>query len=184
MGKKSCIVVMNVLYYVAFVALIAILILPHTTIFYSWRLFDPFSKRVNTKTVYLTVGEEYRIRLLQINKRLHYYSSDFKVADVDDNGIVGAYRPGKVIITIKAKKATYKYRFYVMKLNRKKLVIRKSSIHKLSLKGVHFGVRWKSSNANVASVNRFGLVHGKRKGTAYITVSAGGRKLKCKVYVR
>ena len=80
------------------------LILPHTTIFYSWRLFEPFTKHVNTKTVYMTVGEEYTIRLFQINKRVNYYSTDIKVADVSRDGIVTAFRPGKTVIVMKQKK--------------------------------------------------------------------------------
>lgn len=184
MGKKRWIAVMNILYYAAFAVLIAMLILPHTTIFHSWRLFDPFLKRVNTKTVYLTVGEQYQIKILQINKRFQYYSSDFKVAEVSGNGAVTAYRPGKTIVSIKNNKEIYKYQFYVWKLSKKKLVMRQSSIRKLSLEGIHSGVRWKSANANIATVNRFGWVHGRRKGKTYIIATAGGKKLKCKVYVK
>lgn len=184
MSKKGCLVAMNALYYLTLLALIAMLILPHTTIYYGWKLSEPFEKKVNTKTVYLTVGEQYKIKLFQINKRAHYYSSDIKVADVAGTGVVTAYRPGKTIVSIKQKNETYKYRIYVVKLSKKRIVMRKSSLQKLSVKGVNFGVRWKSHDPDIATVNRFGWVKGKQRGKTYIIAYAGGKKLKCTVRVK
>ncbi|HAU86749.1 MAG TPA: hypothetical protein DCW90_15030 [Lachnospiraceae bacterium] len=184
MRKKGWLVVMNVLYYLTLIALIAMMILPHTTIFYNRRLFDPFDKKVNTKTVYLTVGEQYKIKLFTINKRAHYYSSDIKVADVAGTGVVTAFHPGKTIVSIKQKKETYKYRIYVVKLNKKRTVVRRSFLRKLSVKGVNSGVRWKSHDPEIASVNRFGWVKGKRRGKTYIIATVHGKKLKCVVRVK
>lgn len=184
MGKRSVLVIMNILYYLAFIALILMLILPHTTIYYNWSIFDPFGKRVNTKTVYLTTGEKYQISLFKMKRQAGYNSSDFKVAGVTGTGLVTAYRPGKTIISAKLKEDTYKYRIYVVKLNRKKIKMRSSQFRKLTVKGKHSGVRWKSGNSRIASVNRFGWVKGKHKGKVIITATVGGRKLRCKVYVK
>lgn len=184
MSKKGCLVAMNVLYYLTLIALIAMLILPHTTIYYRWRISDPFEKKVNTKTVYLTVGEQYKIRLFKINKRAHYSSSDFKVAGVVGTGVITAYRPGKTIVSVKQKNQTYKYRIYVVKLSKKRIVMRHSSIRKLSVKGVNSKVRWKSHDPDIATVNRFGWVKGKRKGKTYVIANVGGKKLKCTVRVK
>lgn len=184
MGKRGLLILMNLLYYLAFFALIFMLILPHTTIFYNWSIFDPFGKRVNTKTVYLTVGEQYQIKLFKVNRQASYKSSDFKVANVMGNGIVTAYRPGKTIVSVVQKEETYKWRIYVVKLKKTKLKLRPSQIRKLTVKGKSSGVRWKSENSYVATVNRFGWVKGKHKGSTIIVAKVGGRKLKCRVYVK
>lgn len=184
MKKNGYLVLMNILYYLTLFALIAALILPHTTIFYSWSIFDSYAKRANTKTVYLNPGERYQIQLFKINKRARYYSQDMKVADVRNTGVITAFRPGKTIISIKQDKETYKYRIYVVKLNKEKLTLREGKIRKLSLKGRQFGVRWKSSNRKVVTVNRYGWVKGKEKGKAYVVASVGGKELRCKVSVR
>ncbi|SES91550.1 Ig-like domain-containing protein [[Clostridium] polysaccharolyticum] len=184
MKKNGCLVVVNVLYYLALFLLITTLILPHTAIFYSWRIFDPYTKRANTKTVYMMPGERYQIHLFKINKSARYESSDMKVADVMDMGVITAFRPGKTIISIKQNQEIYKYRIYVVKLNKKKLILRNGSIRKLRLKGRQSGVRWKSTNRKVVTVSRYGWVKGKEKGKAYVVASVGGIKVRCKVFVR
>lgn len=45
-------------------------------------------------------------------------------------------------------------------------------------------VSWKSSNKKVATVSELGLVKGIKKGTAVITATVRGKKLKCKVVVK
>lgn len=184
MKKKTCLVFMNIVYYVAFAVLILMLILPHTTVYYRWNFLSSFVNKVNTKTVYLVTGERYQIKLFEVNKRVTYHSSDIKVADVNISGQILAYRAGKTIVTIKGDKIEGNYRVYVLKLNKKKLKLKVSGVRKLSVKGKLTGVRWKSSNPSVATVNRFGWVKGKKKGTTWITAKVKGKKLKCKVYVK
>ena len=46
------------------------------------------------------------------------------------------------------------------------------------------GLKFKSSNNAVATVNSKGVVKGIRKGTAVITVQSGAKKLTCKVTVK
>lgn len=184
MNQKMGLILMNVLYYLALFVLVMMLILPHTKIYYSFNLFDSFDRRANTKTVYLQAGKSYQISLFRIKKTASYKSSDFKVATVSGTGLVTAFRPGKTIVTIKQKNKTYKYQFYVIKLNKKKLRMRAGRLRKLSVKGVHFGVHWKSADRRIATVNRFGWVKGKKKGTTCVIATVAKHKLRCKVYVR
>lgn len=184
MKKNACLLLMNVLYYMGIAVLIIMLIMPHTSIFYSWDVCKPFAKKVNNKTVYLLEGEQYRIHLFGINKRVSYKSSDFKVAEVSSIGIVYAHKAGKTIISIKQGDVVNKYRIYVLKLSKTKLTVKVNQSKKLKVQGKLMGIRWKSSNKKIVMVNRFGRVQGKRKGSAYVTAIVKGKKLRCKVTVK
>lgn len=184
MKKNICLLLMNILYYLGIAVLIIMLIMPHTSMFYRWDVFKPFVKKVNNKTVYLLEGEQYRIRLFGINRRVSYKSSDFKVAEVSGIGIVYAKKAGSAIISIKQGEVVNKYRIYVLKLNKTKLRVRVNQSKKLKVQGKMIGVRWRSSDKKIVTVNRFGRVKGKCKGSAYVTAVVKGKKLRCKVTVK
>lgn len=183
MKKSACLIGMNVLYYAALAALVFMLILPHTSIAYRWDIFSSYSDRVNSKTIYLRKGERYKIDFFGVSDTVDYRSSDFKVACVERMGIVTALKTGKTYIEIKRPDSVSKYRVYVIGLNRKRLKMHISEFKKLSVKGYSGKVNWKSSNKKVVSVNRFGWLHSKKKGTAVITVKVKGIELACKVTV-
>ena len=184
MKKNACYLVMNVFYYLAIMILVAMLILPHTSIFYRWDLLRPYAEKVNNKTVYLLEGEQYNIHLFGINKRVTYRSSDFKVAEVNSVGGVYAHKAGKAIIFMKHGKVVNKYRVYVIKLNKSSLTVKVNRSRKLKVVGKKLGVKWKSSDKNIVKVNRFGKVTGKKRGSAYVTAVVKGKKLRCKVRVK
>lgn len=182
--KKSVFLVgMNILYYIALLALIAMLILPHTSIWYRWSPFSSFLEKVNTKTIFMVVGERYKMQLFDAGGLATYSSSDFKVASVDGLGIITGFRTGKTVISVKADKRTYKYRVYVVGLSQKKLSMRKGSYEKIKVEGYRGGVSYKSKCSNVASINRFGIIHAKKKGTTVIEVRVNSKTLKCKIKV-
>lgn len=64
------------------------------------------------------------------------------------------------------------------------LTVGKSKVLKASVTGKSKKITWKSSNSKVASVNSSGTVKGKKAGTATISASANGIKVKCKVTVK
>ncbi len=70
------------------------------------------------------------------------------------------------------------------KLNKKKATIRVGKTVKLKVKNAKGKVKWSTSNKKVASVNKKGLVKGKKKGKAKITAKVRGRKLTCKIVVK
>lgn len=70
-----------------------------------------------------------------------------------------------------------------VKLNKKKLTIAVSQTYTLKLSGTKNTVTWKSSNRNVASVTKKGVVKGRKKGNATITAKVGKKTYTCKVTV-
>jgi len=181
MKRRTCLIVMNVFYYAALAVLVVMLILPHTSMVYRIGVFESYGERVNSKTVYLRKGERYQIRFFGIRDTVKFQSSDFKVACVNQVGIVTARKPGKTFVEMKSQKGACRYRVYVIALNKKKLKMHTPTYKKLSVKGYSGRICWKSSNPKVVSVNRFGWIHSKKKGTATITAEVKGRKLTCKV---
>ena len=77
------------------------------------------------------------------------------------------------------------------KKNKKSIKIKKAKITSKKIsnlkksKKYYFRIRtYKSSNKKVATVTSKGVVKGRRKGTATITVQSGSRKMTCKVTVK
>jgi len=71
-----------------------------------------------------------------------------------------------------------------MKLDRTKTNLLVGKKTELELKGTSKKVTWSSSNKKVATVNKKGIVTGKKTGTATITAKVGKKKFKCKVTVK
>ena len=57
-------------------------------------------------------------------------------------------------------------------------------IYKLTVKGPHGAVKWRSSKSSVAAVDNSGVVRAKKKGTANIYAQVGKKKLKCRITVK
>ncbi|MGB8453781.1 MAG: Ig-like domain-containing protein [Anaerocolumna sp.] len=174
----------SIIYYVAFLALLWYLIVPHTSFYFMNNIFTPFSKRLNEEDITLVKGEKFTLSLMNVNKRLSYSSSDIKVADVNIFGKVNAYRVGTTIIRVKYKDDVLKCRVRVIDINKGKLTLKEGNSSWLSIKGVWFGVRWSSSNTAIVSVNRFGKVTAISKGTAKIYGKVRGKIMTCIVTVK
>ena len=70
-----------------------------------------------------------------------------------------------------------------VKLNKTKVTIHVGESYKLQVKGTKKKVTWKSSKKSVVTVNKKGVVTGKKAGKSIITAKVGKKKLKCKVTV-
>lgn len=70
-----------------------------------------------------------------------------------------------------------------MKLSAKSIVLIKGQKKTLKVKGTKKKVKWKTSKKSVATVSQKGVVTAKGKGSATITATVSGKKLKCKVKV-
>jgi len=71
-----------------------------------------------------------------------------------------------------------------VKLNKTKALIKAGKTCKLKLKNAEKGVKWKSSNTKVATVNKSGKVTAKKKGEAVIQAVCGSKTYRCKVTVK
>ena len=74
-------------------------------------------------------------------------------------------------------------------LNKKKVTLEKGESIKLkaTVKNPAYysgSIKWKSSDAKIATVNSKGMIKAKRKGKVTITVTAGKIKTSCKVVVK
>lgn len=174
----------SIVYYIAFLALLWYLIVPHTTLFFQNYIFTPMSRRLNEEDITLVKGEEFRLRFMNVNKRVSYSSTDIKVADVNIFGVVKAYRVGTTIIKVKNQDEVLKCRVRVIAINKSKLTLKAGKSRYLNVKGAWFGARWHSSNTSVVKVSRFGKVTGVSKGTARVYAKVKGKSLSCLVTVK
>ena len=71
-----------------------------------------------------------------------------------------------------------------VKINKKKATIHIGEKLQLKVEGADKKVKWSTSDASVASVNKKGVVTGKAAGKATITAKAGKKKYTCKVTVK
>lgn len=71
-----------------------------------------------------------------------------------------------------------------VKLNAKKITLKKGKTKTLKLFGTKKKVTWSSSNRKIASVSAKGKVKALKKGTAKITAKTGGKKYTCTVTVK
>jgi uncharacterized protein YjdB len=164
--------------------LVTVLLYRNTGLFYRKGIIYPFSLHLNRQEVYLVKGEEFKLFVYGINKRVSFHSTNFRVAGVNFNGRVFAYNTGKTFIIAKVDGRQLKCRVKVIDLNKKRLALKVGDTYRLGVKGPVFFARYKSSNSNVASVNIFGQVKANKSGKTTITVNAKGKVLKCNITVR
>lgn len=71
-----------------------------------------------------------------------------------------------------------------VKLSKTSRTMKVGQAYKLTVKGPHGAVKWKSSKSSVAAVDNSGVVRAKKKGTANIYAQVGKKKLKCRITVK
>ncbi len=134
---------------------------------------------------------------LNTTDSITFTSSKPKVAQVSQNGMVKAKKPGKAkitirtssgrtaVVTVNVKKNAVKTKKVSMK---KKLTVQSGTVrflsYKVNPKQSTDKMKWKSSKKGVVSVDSNGKIIAKKKGKAVITVKIGNKKASCKVTVR
>lgn len=128
-----------------------------------------------------------------VTKVAKYKSSNSKIAKVNKNGVVTAVRPGTVKITAKykGKSKTTKVTIKKAKLSLNKKTIELSLGQKFTLKAFanksgisNKNVKWTSSNSNIVSVNKNGVLTTKKNGTTTISCKTTIGKVSAKVVVK
>lgn len=128
-----------------------------------------------------------------VTKAAKYKSSNSKIAKVNKNGVVTAVRPGTVKITTKykGKSRTTKITVKKAKLSLNKKTIELSRGQKFTLKAFanksgisNKNVKWTSSNSNIVSVNKNGVLTTKKNGTTTISCKTAIGKVSAKIIVK
>ena len=73
---------------------------------------------------------------------------------------------------------------YAAKLSAKSAVVGVGATTSLKVKGTKKKVKWSSSNKKIATVNKKGVVKGKRIGNVRITAKVGKKKYSCNISVK
>lgn len=155
------------------------------TRFYFYRpFFIPFGERLNTDNLILVSGETYTIHLQNINKRVSYSSTDYRVAMVLFTGKVFARKPGNAVITVSFDEKESKCFVKVIDINRNKKSIKLGERYKLRIKGTNSKVKWKSENARIVAVDEEGIITGQSIGIAVVSGSVHGKTMRCQVTVK
>ena len=156
----------------------------------------------SAKSLTLTKGDTYKKLASSISvtpvtskEKITYTSSNKKVATVSKNGVIRAKKAGTAKITVKSgkKKVSVTVKVKAVKTTNISGVpatkrITKGKTFKIKAvatpKNTDEKITFKSSNKKVATVTSKGVVKGKKKGTATITVQSGSKKVTCKVTVK
>lgn len=161
---------------------------------------------LNKTELSMTVGGSFKLVATispkdATNQKVTWKSSDSDVADVDQNGLVGALKEGTAIITVTTEDGNKKAHCVVtVKANTVAVISVSLNKHSLSLyvggketlnatitpaDATNKAVVWSSSDPSVAEVNSNGEITAKSAGTTTITVTTedGNKKDSCKVTV-
>ncbi len=144
----------------------------------------PFTVHLNKDNIVMVKGDTFQLRINGINKRVKYSTTDFRIAWVSPLGKIHALQTGKAFINAKVDEKTIKCRVRVIDINKKQIVLNTGDSKRLRVKGMIRFPKWKSSDPKVASVNSFGKVIGKSKGSTIIKGKVKGASLECKVIVK
>lgn len=128
-----------------------------------------------------------------VTKSAKYSTSNKKIATVNKKGVVSAKRAGTVKVKVKYKKSV---RSITVRVKKARLSLNNKSVtlitgQNFTLKafanksGVNNkNVKWSTSNKNVATINKNGVVSAKKAGTAKVTCSTSIGKVTCTVNVK
>lgn len=128
-----------------------------------------------------------------VTKAAKYKSSNSKIAKVNKNGVVTAVRPGTVKITTKykSKSRTTKITIKKAKLSLNKKTVELNRGQKFTLKAFanksgisNKNIKWTSSNSNIVSVNKNGVLTTKKNGTTTITCKTTIGKVSARIIVK
>lgn len=128
-----------------------------------------------------------------VTKAAKYKSSNSKIAKVNKNGTITAVRPGTVKITTKykGKSCTTKIAIKKAKLSLNKKTVELNRGQKFTLKAFanksgisNKNIKWTSSNSNIVSVNKNGVLTTKKNGTTTISCKTTIGKVSAKIIVK
>lgn len=157
------------------------------------------SVKTTKSTIYILDSANNKAKLTvtyngkNVTKAAKYKSSNSKIAKVNKNGVVTAIRPGTVKITTKykGKSRTTKIAIKKAKLSLNKKTVELNRGQKFTLKAFanksgisNKNIKWTSSNSNIVSINKNGVLTTKKNGTTTISCKTAIGKVSAKIIVK
>lgn len=146
--------------------------------------------KLNASEVEIAAGQTYQLTLTGATDTVTWKSSNVKVAEVSDSGLVTPVANGSATITAKCGSKSFTCKVVVdmpsIKLNLTEYICSDVS-ETIQLKATVVGkskeVTWDTTNQDVATVSPSGLVTFNKAGSAVITATANGVSAQCTVVV-
>lgn len=174
------------------VVIFLVLVLTFTTITPAYICNGPTTVEAATKVklskskAYVVKGQTLKLFVKGTNKKAKWSSSNSKVARVNSKGTVQCMKRGTADIIAKIGKKQYKCKVVVEtpSINKKNITLYTGKTVTLKINGTKQKVAWNSSNKNIATVSKKGVVKGITSGRTIITARVGNKKYNCKVTVK
>ena len=162
----------------------------YSSVFYTIKVAEAATIKLNKSTVTINVGETYQLKLSEAKLKVTWTSSKKSVATVSINGLVTGKKVGSIIITAKANGIEYECTVNVVEpfIYAKKFengIGGKTQylVYNLPKKFISTDVIWKSSNESIFTVDKNGLVTATGLGKTKLTATFGTYKLTKTIYV-
>ena len=143
---------------------------------------NTFELNTSSKTLYTKGSTKTTLKVTtNLTDKITWKSSNTKVAAVNSKGVVTAKAKGTAVITASCGEYKVTCKITVknpsLKLTKSSATVKVGKTTKISAKATPSGkITYKSSNTKIATVSSKGIVKGKKKGTAKITVTCNGVK--------
>lgn len=145
------------------------------------KVTDP---RLNQTSKTLLKGKSFTLKVYGISGRVKWSTSNKKIATVNSRGKVTAKKAGRVTITAKVNGQKIRCNVEVVNkgISRSDITLSKNETYTINTYGLS-NVRWSSGNDSIASVDRYGHVRAKKRGTTRIYAKSGRDTYSCMVTV-
>lgn len=142
--------------------------------------------RMETTSIVIGKRQTQQLTVADYVGAVTWSSADSAIAKVSSTGLVTGVKPGTTYVTASVDGETFRCDVRVSKpiLSSTALTLSVSKKSTLSVGYTVKTVKWSSSRSYVASVTSSGKITAKRPGTAVITATVDGYKLKCTVTVK